>query len=147
MKRILLMLFLCVACVFVHAQTVSENDLPEPVLKKFKKMYSKVTDADWVNKDDAYTAEFLVNKAKNSVSFNEKGDVVGKKEAVAVATLPATIAPYMSKNHKGFKMKESYKITDDKKAVTYEVHSKNKNGDEAVCIFDKGGKFVKDAGE
>src|ERR1035438_1120426 len=127
MKRILLMLVLCVACVFAHAQAVSENDLPEPVQKKFKKMYSKVTDADWTSKDDAYTAEFLVNKAKYSVSYNEKGEVLGKKEAVAVATLPPTIGPYMSKNHKGFKLKESFKITDEKKVATYEVHGKKVN--------------------
>jgi hypothetical protein len=141
------MLILCVASVLVHAQTVSENDLPEPVQKKFKKMYSKVTDADWSSKDDAYTAEFLVNKAKYSISFNEKGEVVGKKEAVAIATLPQTVGPYMSKNHKGFKMKEAYKITDEKKVVTYEVHSKNKAGDEVTAIFDNKGKFVKGGDE
>ncbi len=141
MKRILLMMILCVAAAFVHAQTVSENDLPEPITKKFKKAYAKVTDAEWTLKEEVYTAEFLVNKAKYSVSYNEKGEVVGKKEAVAIATLPPSIATYIKKNHKGFRMKESYKITDEKKVISYEIHCKNKDNEEVTVAFDKGGKF------
>jgi len=46
-------------------------------------------------------------------------------------------------------LKESYKITDDKKAVTYEVHGKkvnvaDKTTEEVVCIFDAKGKFLED---
>lgn len=144
MKKILLILLLCVAGLFAHAQqTVSENDLPEPIQKKFKKAYSKVSDADWTLKEDTYTAEFLVNKAKFSVSYNEKGEIVGKKEAVSIATLPPSIGPFVSKNHKGFKVKEAYKVTNEKKLVTYEIHAKNKTGDEEVINFDAKGKVMK----
>ena len=126
MKKILLIVvFLGLALNYVHAQMVSENDLPAPVLKKFHKLYPDVKKrADWSNKDDNYKAEFLVLKAHYSVTLSEKGDIIEKREAVAVATLPPTVPPYMSKNHKGFKLKESYKVTDEKKNVTYEVHAK-----------------------
>ena len=131
----------------VHAQTVSENDLPEPVSKKFKKMYKKVTDADWTQAGDNFKVSFELNKLKNEIVFDEKGDLVEKREAILIPTLPPTVAPYMSKNHKGFKIKEAFKVTDDKKAVTFEVHSKNKAGDEAGAIFDSKGKFLSDVGQ
>ena len=143
MKKLILIAFLGLAFNFINAQVVSENDLPAPVLKKFHKLYPEVKNADWSNKDDGYKAEFLVAKAHWSVTLSEKGDILEKKEAVAVATMPLTIAPYMTKNHKGFKLKESYKLTDAKKNVTYEVHGK-KLTDEVICIFDAKGKFIED---
>ena len=149
MKKLILIAFLGLAFCNVNAQQVSESDLPAPVLKKFKKLYPDIKNADWSNKDDDYKAEFLVAKAHYSVTLSEKGDIVEKKEAIAVATLPPTIGPYMSKNHKGFKLKESYKITDAKKVVTYEVHGKkvnvaDKTSEEVVCIFDAKGKYIED---
>ncbi|MEI6816488.1 MAG: hypothetical protein WCL14_07740 [Bacteroidota bacterium] len=147
MKKIILMFLISMTIGLVHAQTVSENDLPEAVSKKFKKMYKTVTDADWSQTGDNFKATFELNKLKNEIVMDEKGNIVEKKEAVAIATLPQPISPYMSKNHKGFKIKEAYKITDDKKAVTYEVHSKNKAGDEAVALFDGKGKFLSDVGQ
>ena len=144
MKKILLLLSLALTLGYVHAQAVvSENDLPEKVAKKFKKLYSTVKDANWAMAEDDYKAEFEVNKAHYSITISEKGEIIEKKEPIAVASLPATIPPYMAKNHKGFKLKESFKISSDKEATTYEVHGKNKT-DEVVVIFDAKGKFVKD---
>src|ERR1017187_1053188 len=149
MKKIILIAFLGFTLCNAVAQQVSENDLPPAVLKKFKKLYPDIKNADWSNKDDDYKAEFLVAKAHYSVTLSEKGNIVEKKEAIAVATLPPTIGPYMSKNHKGFKLKESYKITDEKKVATYEVHGKkvnvaDKTSEEVVCIFDAKGKYIED---
>ena len=60
-------------------------------------------------------------------------------KVLPVNQLPASVAPYVSKNYNGAKIKEAGKVTDAVGKHMYEVEIKGKD-----LIFDENGVFIKE---
>lgn len=111
---------------------LSENKVSSPVIMEMKNAMKRKTN----------NGSYSENTESANHGLNEKADEVEKRESIIVDDLPATITSYILKNHKYFEIKKSYKITNSKNAITFEVHFKNKDDIEVIDIFDSNGKFL-----
>ena len=134
-----------------YAQKVKEADVPAAVKEAFAKKYPGLK-AEWEKEGENYEAEYdgkmLVSNSgsekptkkemEGSVLIGPDGSILETEEEINVKALPAGVTDHITTNMKGSKIKEAYKITDAKGAVTYETEI---GKDE--YLFDSKGTFIK----
>ncbi len=136
MKKILLSAVLLAA--IAAAAFAGGEDAPAAVKTKFASLYPNVKKVKWSKEDGNYEAEFTLNNAETTATFDGSGSLLETETEIAVSALPKAAADYVAKTYAGEKIKEASKIVDSKNAVTFEAEVKA--GD---LIFDANGKFVK----
>lgn len=119
------------------AQWVKEDKVPAPVVSAFHKLYPEVKDYDWEMEDGNYEAEMDNGQMEVSVVFDGAGNLIMTEKEIAVSSLPAGCAAYVSKNYPGSAIKEAAEITDAKGVKTYEAEVKGID-----LIFDATGNYA-----
>ncbi len=138
MKKVALLFLAGIISSLSFAQQIKESEVPEAVKSAMKKNYSSVKVTTWEKEDGYFEAGFTVNKIKNSVLLDAKGNIKESEVEIAVSQLPKGVAEYVKKNHPNQKIIGAAKITDSKKVITYEAEIKGKD-----LFFDSNGKFIK----
>lgn len=151
MKKVSLIVALCLGLGTSYAQKVKEAEVPAAVKDAFAKKYPGIK-AEWEREDGNYEAEFegkkmQVNmdngKAKKmevegSVLISPDGTIIETEEEISTGTLPKGVSEYVTKNLGGKKIAEAFKITNTAGAISYEIEI---GKDE--YLFDSNGGFVK----
>lgn len=138
MKTIVMMMasMLIVSC--ASAQKIKEAEVPETVKEGLKKHFASVKVEGWEREGANYEAEFDLNKVETSALFDASGNLLETESEIAVADLPKSATEYLTKNHKGDKVKEAAKITEANGKVKYEAEVKGKD-----ILFDENGNLLK----
>ncbi len=155
MKKITLIVALCLGITASYGQDVKEADVPAPVKDAFAKKYPGLK-AEWEKEDGNYEAEFEGKRIKTNmetgstskvrvegtVLISPTGSILETEEESETKSLPNGISDYVTKNLGGKKIKEAYKITDNTGVISYEIEI---GKDE--YLFDSNGGFLKKAEE
>ena len=155
MKKITLIVALCLGITASYGQDVKEADVPAPVKDAFAKKYPGLK-AEWEKEDGNYEAEFEGKRIKTNmetgstskvrvegtVLISPTGSILETEEEIETKSLPNGISDYVTKNLGGKKIKEAYKITDNTGVISYEIEI---GKDE--YLFDSNGGFLKKAEE
>lgn len=119
-----------------HAQSISENDVPEKVKSSFSKMFPDAMVKDWNKKGTAFEADFLSSGNNGSVLFGEDGKWIEYSTSILPENLPPAAKQYLKKYYKS-SIKHAEKITKAVKQIQYEVVIDSKR-----LFFDKNGIFL-----
>ncbi len=139
MKRTLLAGIALVMTSGVIAQDLKSKDVPKVVKAVLVSKYPQAAKVSWEKEKGNYEANWGGKSGEdNSASFTPKGEFVELVNAIKISELPSPVAPYVSANYKGAKIKEAGRVTDAAGKTMYEVEIKG--GD---LIFDEKGKFIK----
>ncbi|SDQ00718.1 Putative beta-lactamase-inhibitor-like, PepSY-like [Mucilaginibacter sp. OK268] len=121
------------------AQNLKPKDVPAPVKSALASKYPSANKVNWEKEKGNYEANWGGKSGEdNSAVFTPTGAFVEIVNAIPLASLPKSVAPYVSSHYKGAKIKEAGKVTDAAGKTFYEAEIKG--GD---LIFDENGVFVK----
>ena len=124
----------------VVAQDLKEKDVPEAVKAAFIKKYPDARKVSWEKEKSNFEANWGGQSGEdNSAVFTPSANFLEIVVAIPVNQLPASVAPYVSKNYKGAKIVEAGKVTDAAGKHMYEAEIKGKD-----LIFDENGGFLKE---
>jgi hypothetical protein len=98
--------------------------------------------ASWTNEDTGFEAEFSLNGAEASATYDENGHRKELEVEIKKQELPQAVLNYLKQNYPSKKIDEIAKITNDKNIVIYETEIKI-DGKSRDLLFDANGKFVK----
>jgi hypothetical protein len=151
MRKLTLIVALCLGITAGYAQKVKAEEVPVAVKDAFTKKYPGLK-AEWEKEDGNYEAEFdgkqmKVNmesgksskaEVEGSVLISPDGSILETEEEIETSTLPKGVSEYVTKNLGGKKIAEAFKITNASGAISYEIEI---GKDE--YLFDNSGAFVK----
>jgi len=138
MKKIMFLLAVAMYCFSANAQKISADKVPAAVKAAFQKQYPSVAKVKWEKEKESFEAEFKLDKVETSAVFDMAGKLMETEIEIAITALPQAVKDYVSKNHKGAKIKEAAKITDAQGKIMYEAELKGKD-----LMFDEQGNFIK----
>jgi hypothetical protein len=123
-----------------------ETNVPQVVKDTFTKLYPKVTDAKWEEDEkNIFEAEFKENGKEITLFFNNQGTLIETETTIQISVLPANIEKVVNKKFAGYIIAEAAKIVDQNGKVAYEIDI-TKGQLKKEVLFDKDGKFIKEAG-
>lgn len=112
--------------------------VPQAVQTAFSQKYPSVTKPSWEMEKGNYEANWGGKSGEDhSALFTPAGDFLEIVDAMAIADLPASVAPYVKSHYAGAKIREAGKMTDASGKQTYEVEIHGKD-----LIFGLDGSFV-----
>lgn len=118
-------------------KAVSEKEqIPEVVIKAFKKDFPTVKKTDWGKEGNLYEAEFEVNKQEMSATYNLQGKKVEVETEISMNKLPKKALDYINHQKLG-SIKEASKIEITNGKTEYEAEIGKKD-----YIFDSNGNFL-----
>ena len=140
MKRILIITVFFLSCgLAVTAQKLKESEVPNPVKVTFAKLQPGIT-AKWEKEGANYEAGYKKDGKMMSVLIQPNGTMTESEISIKTEELPASTLAYLKTNYKDKKIKEAAKITKADGTINYEAEVEGKD-----VIFDKDGKFIKEA--
>jgi hypothetical protein len=119
---------------------LKDSDVPAAVKAKFSALYPDVKAEKWEKEDGNYEVAFHQNKTEMSCLIDASGKLMETETEIHVADLPKAAADYIAKNKHGKSVSEASKIVDFQGIVTFEAEV-----DHIDLVFDKDGKFIKEA--
>lgn len=141
-------LLLCFTCLFCVCSANSQNrnnrlprKIPAVVKTAFEREFPNKK-ASWTNEDTGFEAEFSLNGAEASATYDENGHRKELEVEIKKQELPQAVLNYLKQNYPSKKIDEIAKITNDKNIVIYETEIKI-DGKSRDLLFDANGKFVK----
>jgi hypothetical protein len=126
----------------LNAQQKKSLAVPANVKTAFAKAHPKLTKVKWERENSAYEAGFMHNGHETSELYDASGKMTEMEVAIKVADLPKPVRDYVTKNHKGEKIKEAAKITKSNGEVNYEAEVKGMD-----LIFNAKGDYLKQSKE
>ncbi len=111
--------------------------VPKQVRSAFEKDHPGVR-VTWEIENAQYEATYTENGQKNTVIYEESGDLFGTETRVKSEDMPTRIIHYISQHYKGSNPQFGKKITKANGEVNYYVKADNNKQ-----IFDSDGKFIR----
>jgi hypothetical protein len=121
------------------AQKIDVAKVPSMIKASFTKDFPGIT-ATWEKEKLNYEANFKQSGTSMSALYDANGNRIETEKDVKIATLPAAVSLYITKNCKGGKIKEAAIITKANGEINYEAEV---NG--VDMLFTKDGKFIRAA--
>lgn len=122
------------------AQTVSTNQVPQPVKTAFIGKYATAKKVTWEKENGAWEAAFVENGQTRSALFLTNGKQTESELEIPVAKLPETVRMQMKKDKRT--IKAAAEITDAVGKMYYEAESGGKD-----YLFNAEGKPVSKIGQ
>ena len=121
-------------------EPAATQSVPDVAKRAFEAAYPAVKDAQWVQDEGGFEAEWKVNGMEHAVVYDATGNVLLTEEQVTEAQMPTAIAPYLAEKHAGMAV---VKVGMEQKAgvTTYEVELDN-GGKELELLFDAEGNYI-----
>lgn len=134
MKNILFFCFLGAFLLLSSPMAFAKTTVPEAVLKAFQVKFPAAQDVDWeLENPTEYEAEFELNGAEMSASFDAAGKWLATETEIRVSDLPAPVQAALQ----GKKVKEAAKIERADGSTVYEAEVKRKD-----LLLDAAGKML-----
>lgn len=113
--------------------------VPSAAEAAFKKSYPTATKAKWGKEGADFEVNFMNGKKEMAAVYSSSGELKETEVEIEPNELPAGVAAYVKEHYKTG-IKEAAKITKANGEVNYEAEVNKKD-----VIFDKNGKFIKEA--
>lgn len=138
MKAIILLIVICwITNTTLFAQEISQNQVPESVVKAFQIKYPTAKKTEWEKEDNDYEVEFYVGKEELTTKFDKSGNWIETEKEIKIAQLPQSITQTIKKEFSNFKVKEAAQIENVSKGKLFEISLKNsKETWELLCMED-----------
>ena len=140
MKNVILFAAIAISAIG-SAQFKNKKEVPKVVKEAFQKEYPN-TKVNWDIEAEGFEAEFKMNGKESSANYDKKGHKLATEIEIKESELPAKALTYIATTYPNKKIKETAKITDNKKVVTYEAEIKI-DGKDSDLLFDTSGSFIK----
>jgi len=136
MKTLLILIpGLCVT-LSLHAQTVSEESVPEIVRSGLPKSYA-AKGVKWSKEEANYEATFKKDGKEISLVIDPSGKTIETETEIKTAELPAAVATSIKRDYAGYSIEEAAKIVAANGEVTYEAEvEKGKQTFELILAAD-----------
>jgi uncharacterized membrane protein YkoI len=140
MKNLILFAALAITAIG-SAQSKDNKNVPKVVKDALQKEYPN-TKVAWDIEADGFEAEFTMNGKEASANYDKAGHKLATEIDIKESELPSKALAHISSSYPNKKIKESARITDDKKVITYEAEIKI-DGKDCDLLFDASGKFLR----
>ncbi|AEW00498.1 hypothetical protein A4D02_24520 [Niastella koreensis] len=114
-------------------------EVPSAAEAAFKKSYPTATKTKWGKEGSDFEVNFMDGKKEMSAVYSSSGELKETEVEIEPNELPAGIVTYVKEHYKT-EIKEAAKITKANGEINYEAEVNKKD-----VIFDKNGKFIKEA--
>jgi hypothetical protein len=121
MKRILLLPFALFSCMHVFAQKTSADNVPAPVVEKFKTTYPTAEKVQWELDEEDYFAGFVLNKQEKSAHYSSDGKWLRTETPIRPLDVPKVVKQTASKNFKNYAILEPVKVETADHGVYYKM--------------------------
>jgi len=121
MKRIILLPFALFSFVHAYAQKTSVENVPAPVVEKFKTTYPTAEKVQWELDEDNYFAGFVLNKQEKSAHYSADGKWLRTETPVRILDVPKAVKKEAYKNFKNYQIIEPFKVETESKGTYYKM--------------------------
>jgi hypothetical protein len=142
MKKSILLFFVFSLAISLPAQDTSKVKVTEKAKATFAKLYSDVKEVKWVKKDkNEFKAEFKQDGKAISLLIDAEGNLKKTRSEISKSELPIGVEEFVAKNHNGWTITRSTKITGAKGNITFEAQI-TKDKMKKHLLFTKDGKHI-----
>lgn len=128
-----------------------EDDVPQAIMKSFKKRFPKAEEAEWYENDGKFEVEFMNNETKTRLGFAADGMVIVTKTEMDPGALMGPIQKHLDENYPQYKVTYAEKvIRKDRKNYFYlELFTRKRNVSptNVQLYYDKVGRLMEQAPE
>ena len=133
-------LLVMVSAIVVHAQDLTEAQVPAEAKKSLTAAYPTAAEIKWEKKKELYKAGFKIGKADHDLWLSADGKIMKHRLEIKKDELPAAVHETIKKDFSSYKIDDCEK-TEEKGVATYKVELKNEAGKKNVR-FDADGKLI-----
>lgn len=126
---------------FSCAQELSQNDVPQKVVKAFSDKYPEAYDVEWEKKGRLYNVEFDYNHRELELWINEQGTIERTSEDLTQNDIPEIVYKTFMENHEGYRIEDIEKVTTNNKTV-YKIEAEDEYDNEFTFVLDGKGRDV-----
>ncbi len=132
------------AVVSVHAQDLSENDVPNAVRSAFSQEFPETSQAEWEMEKGNYKVEFnTTNNFENEVWYDASGKFIRSERQVFANDLPMDVLSKIRTEYRDYSMDDVKEVVvNGKKSYKLEL-SARKSDKEIKLHFDEQGNILK----
>jgi hypothetical protein len=142
MKSLLLLLGLLMAAATMWAQAISEQYIPEVLIKKMEEMYPAAKGTYWKQPMPGFMdAYFTLNKKKCNATFQAGGAWISTEFEVEPQEFPETARQYLAVNSS--KVTRYYRSESKAKGTQYAADAKTENGIMQFIFTSEGSYLMK----
>ncbi|MFN8297419.1 MAG: PepSY-like domain-containing protein [Chitinophagales bacterium] len=121
MKRIVLLPLALFSCMHVFAQKTSVDNVPAPVVEKFKTAYPTAEKVQWELDEEEFFAGFILNKKEKSAHYAADGKWLRTETPVRILDMPKTVKQCAFKNFKNYSIMDPVKVETGDKGIYYKM--------------------------
>jgi|SRR3954464_5136882 hypothetical protein len=121
MKRTILLPLALFSCMHVYAQKTSVDNVPAPVVEKFKATYPTAEKVQWELDEEEFFAGFVLNKKEKSAHYAADGKWLRTETPVKILDIPKVVKQTAYKNFKNYSIVEPVKVETDGKGNYYKM--------------------------
>ena len=110
--------------------------VPLQVKSAFTKNYPGI-EAAWEVENAQYEASYLINNKKNTVIYEESGDLFATEIEIDEQEMPNKVTSYLSRHYKDVLIPHGKKITKVNGEISFQVKV-----NESILVFSGNGKFM-----
>ena len=133
-------ILLIAATAFCQEKEKKEKvEVPSAAEAAFKKSYPTATKTKWGKEGADFEVNFMDGKKEMAAVYSSSGELKETEVEIEPTELPAGVVAYVKEHYKTA-IKEAAKITKANGEINFEAEVNKKD-----VIFDKNGKFIKEA--
>lgn len=121
MKRITLLSFALFSCMHIYAQKTSADNVPAPVVEKFKAAYPTAEKVQWELDEEEYFADFALSKQEKSAHYSADGKWLRTETPVRPSDVPKLVKQSAFKSFKNYSIIDPVKVETDGKGIYYKM--------------------------
>ena len=121
MKRTVLLPFALFSCLHIYAQKTSADNVPAPVVEKFKTTYPAAEKVQWELDEENYFAGFTLNKQEKSAHYSADGKWLRTETPMRILEVPKVVKKEAYRNFKNYQIIDPVKIETDGKGNYYKM--------------------------
>lgn len=126
----------------LHAQDISQSQVPSVVVNEFNKEFPKATDLEWEMDGSLYNVEFEVGwNIEHEVWYNAEGKMLKHKEEISISELPKAVSNRIQTDFSGYSIDDLERITDNGKIV-YKMELKSLMQTDWDIVINSEGKVL-----
>jgi len=141
MKKIILGLLFAIVNLTLFGQKISNDKVPAAVASAFKSKFPEVQKVKWEKEKTEYEANYSLNGAEVSSTFDDLGKWLETETEIKVAELPDAVQQSLKRDYSGFKINEASRIESANESKKFEAELE-KGGDKFDVVFTPDGKKV-----
>lgn len=145
--KTLVYLLMAIYCLPVFGQ-ISEDAVPEIVMKNFKKRNAQASEIVWDIQGDNFSVKYFLRDKENLALLSPKGELLWMITFIDPKEIMPAIKDYLNSNYNDFRVKSVELYQEDKEkyyhVFVYPKKLKKEEAPVTQVVFSTLGKFIKD---